>query len=555
MHTSWNVKSHMRDGLSLSADIYLPETEGSYPTILMRTPYQKSDMSLGSNLETVRYFTQNGYAYMIQDVRGRGDSEGEWNPFFNEGKDGYDTIEWIATQPWCNGKVGMIGHSYMGWTQWAAAREKPPHLVTISNTASGGNFLRGLQYLKGIPVLNYLAWLFATGSRTNSFSVTAAVDWERAFRHLPLKTMNEAFGFKNTVWQEWMSHPTQDDYWSPIIFTREDYESLDLPVLHVTGYYDRAQTGALNFYEGMIKHSPAPGKQYLVLGPWNHMGTRWPTQKASDLDFTPSAVLDMNRIHLEWFDYWLKGKNNDVTGWSHVRYFMMGKNDWRHENKPWLNDKRVKFYLDSGGKANTVNGDGVLEKRTPEKDSTDSYMYNPDDPLVIVKDFDMYGGRTPTPYDMRFILDRSDVLVYTSAPLANELEIAGKPVVELYAGSDCLDTDWFALLMDVYPDGRSVSVGSVFRGLRARYRESLIDPELLVPGSVYRYLVELDSTAVCFLEGHCIRLAITSSAFPFYARNQNTGNPITEDTEIVIAENKVHHSSAYPSTLQLPIRH
>lgn len=557
LRTLWDVKVPMRDGVVLSTDIYLPEesVEGPYPAILMRTPY---DNTTKPYVDSAKFFASNGYAFIIQDVRGRCDSDGVWVPFFNEGPDGYDTIEWIAKQPWCNGKVAMMGGSYGGWVQWAAAREKPPHLTTMVSTASGGYFMKELPFMNGIPSLEMLGWLHLVGGRTVQVDFISGqslpVNWRKVFYHLPLKTMDEALGRTNTVWREWLSHPNLDEYWKRVLFRPDDFTKINIPVLHITGWYDGDQPGALFFYDGMVNYSPAKDKQYLIIGPWDHAGTRFPRRELGGVDFTNEALMDMSKVHLEWFDYWLKNKQNEVAKWKRLKYFVMGANKWSEENQTWptKDTDQISYYLHSNGKANTLMGDGSLSTKKPEDETPDMYIYNPENPVIAVMDFDFYASKVETPLDNRFILRRDDVLVYTSEAFEKEIIIAGKPIMILHASSNCLDTDWFVQLSDVYPDERSILLCSGC--LRARFRNSLEFPELMSPGNIYNFIIELDSTCVAIKKEHRIRLAITSSMFPVFARNQNTGNDISEDDEIRIAKNTVYHSKDNPSHLILPIK-
>lgn len=561
----WDVRVPMRDGVSLSADIHLPleDTETQYPAILWRTPYDNA-RKLGhySPVDSAKFFASNEYAFVIQDVRGRCDSDGVWDPFFNEGPDGYDTIEWIAEQSWCNGKIGMMGGSYAAWVQWAAAREKPPHLMTMVSAAAGGFFMKEIPFFNGIPFLAFmLPWLHFVGGRTLQMDVTSVVDWKKVLYHLPLNNMDEMLGRKNTVWKEWLSHPSLDDYWKRMLFNKEDFKRIEVPTLHITGWYDGDQPGALFFYEGMVKHSPTCDRQYIIIGPWDHGGTRTPRQHVGGVDFTIAALMDMNKVHLDWFDYWLKGKENDVSKWERVKFFVMGVNKWAVEDGTWppRDIKRIRYYLHGQGRANTLMGDGELSPDEPREEPPDNYKYNPEEPVLPVIDLDFYGGEAvETPLDNRFILRRDDVLVYTSKLLEKKIMIAGRPILELYASSDCLDTDWFATLADVHPDGKSIPLGGLCMGLcgalRSRYRNSLEKPELLSPKKVYTFTLELPSTCIVFKPRHRIRLAITSSAFPIYARNQNTGKNIAHDSEMKIANNKVYHDKNSPSHILLPTR-
>ena len=555
VRTLWDVKAPMRDGVRLSADVYLPDGEDCHPAILWRTPYDNSrGMGHYSPLEIARFFASKGYAFVIQDIRGRCDSEGEWYPFFNEGPDGYDTIEWIAKQPWCDGKIGMMGGSYAGWVQWAAARLQPPHLTTMVSTAAGGYWMREFPFVNGVPCLWFLAWLHLAGGRTLQSEVTSAVDWRKVFYHLPLSTMDEAMGRANTVWKEWLRHPNLDDFWRKVLLDPEDFARINVPTLHITGWYDGDQPGALFFYEGMVRHSPAKDSQHILIGPWDHGGTRTPKRQLGGVDFTQAALVDINRVHLDWFDRWLKGKASPASEWKKTRYFVMGDNRWAGQNDPWppANIDHVKYHLHSDGRANTMMGDGELSMSEPGEEQLDGYTYDPEDPVVTVMDIDLYGGRVETPLDNRFILRRDDVLVYTSYPLKEAMTMSGRPLVVLYASSDCVDTDWFATLSDVHTDGRSIGLGGGL--LRASYRNSLEKPELMKPGEIYRFVLELTSTCITFHREHRIRLSVTSSAFPSFARNLNTGRDNYEDTEIKVAHNTLHHDRMHPSHLLLPIK-
>jgi len=542
----WDVGVPMRDGVRLSADIYLPpgNVEGPYPTVLRRTPY---DNSMG---KMAPFFAEHGYAFVSQDVRGRYDSEGDWYPFFNEGPDGYDTVEWIATQPWSNGKIGTMGGSYEGWYQWALARERPPHLVTMVSTAAGGRFMQELPFVNGLPGLWLLAWLHLVGGHTVQSETNVVVNWKEVFYHLPLKTMDEALGRTNTAWREWLSHPDLDDFWKRGRLD-DDFKNIDLPVLHITGWYDADQPGALYFYEGMINHSPAADKQFILIGPWDHAGTFAPKQEFGGVKFPPEAIVDTSGAHLRWFDCWLKGIDNGLLNDKRARIFTMGENKW-HDEDSWPLETAVarKFYLHSAGRANTLNGDGLLSSDPPVAEPTDEYTYNPENPVEFVTNWNLYGG-TKEPLDKRFIERRDDVLVYTSESLKQGLTICGRPFVTIYASSDCPDTDWVAMLSDVYPDGRSIYLGAGV--LRARYRDSLERAELMTPGKVYEFTFELTSTCIKFKPGHRVRLLITSSAFPVYARNPNTGHAIGEDAELRIAHQTIHHNSEYLSYIELPV--
>jgi putative CocE/NonD family hydrolase len=378
----------MRDGVHISADVYLPDEKRAFPTVVIGTPY---DNIMKSHVDMARFFVAHEYAFLVYDVRGRHDSEGDFYPFFNEGPDGYDLIEWAAEQPWCNGKLGMMGGSYRGWIQWATAKEKPPHLVTMVPKATGGNWMKEFPFFNGVPCLWMFGWLNFVGAKTNQNVAGSTVDWERIYKTLPLMSLPEALGHL-PVWKEWMSHPDMDEFWKVINFTEEDFKRINIPVLHITGYYDGDQPGALHYYTGVVKHGPNPEHNYMIKSPWDHPGTRTPKRYLGGVDFTDESLMEMKNVHLEWFDHWLKSKENSVNYWPLTRYFIMNINKWELSEENWpLDPERLPYYLLSEGKANTIYGDGKLSVEMGS-DNQDTYIYNPENPVMPTDDFDFYGS-------------------------------------------------------------------------------------------------------------------------------------------------------------------
>ena len=548
MRHIWDARVPMRDGVHLSADIYLPDLTGAYPTVVIGTPY---DNTMKSHVEMAAFFVSNNYAFIVYDVRGRYDSEGDFYPFFNEGPDGYDLIEWAAEQPWSNGKFGMMGGSYRGWIQWATAKEQPPHLTTIVPTATGGNWMKEFPFFNGVPCLWMFGWLNFVGSHTNQSLAGITADWERIYNTLPISDLPEALGREMPIWKEWMSHLDLDKFWRDISFTSEDFNKIKIPTLTITGYYDGDQPGAMCYYRGAIQHGPNPTQQYMIMGPWDHGGTRFPKRILGGVDFTLESQMDMKYVHLAWFDRWLKDKKDSIKDWPYTKYYVMNQNKWIHSDEHWpLEPKHVSLYLDSIGAANTHLGDGKLVKK-PESGKTDTYIYNPLNPAKPVSNFDFYGSGEEAPLDKRYLLRRDDHLVYTTEPLEESVTIVGSPVTELYVSSDCPDTDFFVGLMDVHPDGSSILVSEGL--MRARYRNGLEKQELMEPEIVYKITIPMSHTGIEFKPGHRIRLSVTSSMYPRYGRNNNTGNPVNTDTETRIATNKVYHGAKHPSRLLLPI--
>ena len=356
----WDTRVPMRDGVKLSTDIYLPAAKEAYPVILARTPY---DNIAPRMVEAAQFFSARGYAVVLQDARGRFDSEGHFEPRVNEGKDGYDTIEWIAEQPWSNGKIGMMGGSYGGTVQWLAARERPPHLTTVVTSVTGGmRWMHDENYMNGkFPVFQF-RWLNMTGGRTMQHypfepltshqpGVASPYNFNKLIRTRPLKDVDKVVGRTNTYWRTWLERNTYDEYWQQMSF--EDYfELVDLPALHITGWFDNCQWGEMYMYSGMAARSPGRDRQWLLVGPWDHAGSANPQPRLGDLEFTQEAVLDIRAVHLRWFDYWLKGEENGQADDAKVRIFTMGRNRWRDERAwPVSGMEQVAFYLHSGGAA------------------------------------------------------------------------------------------------------------------------------------------------------------------------------------------------------------
>lgn len=546
----WDTRIPMRDGVHLSTDIYFPAEPGVYPLILQRTPY---DNSSPANAEVARYFARNGYIFAVQDVRGRCDSEGEWEPWMNEGPDGYDTIEWLASQPWCNGKIGMMGGSYLGFVQWMAARECPPHLAALAATVSLGRWGHEFPCMNGKLYMESLHWLDLVGGRTMQVASYNAddlvVDWNQVVRTRPAIDMDKALGRTNTVWRTWLDHINLDDYWLKIRLRPMDFQRIDLPVLHITGWFDDDQVGALHYFNGMMAHSPARDRQYLLIGPWDHGGTRLPKTQLGDMTFPENALHDSKAIHLRWFDHWLKGIENGVPQDARVRLYNMGRNEWQeYPAWPVAEARPTPFYLHSAGSANSLHGNGWIDLQPPQDEPADAYTYDPENPTPGMLRFpqDYY-----LPIEQSFAEHRADVLTFTSPVIQEPLEVTGVPFVTLYAASDVCDTDFAAVLCDVFPDGRSIRLSENI--MRASYRDSLVSPTPIEPGKVYCYQIELYGISNVFLPGHRLRLDVMSARYPTWARNPNTGAPEGHDLETKPAHQRLFHNGELASHLLLPV--
>jgi putative CocE/NonD family hydrolase len=543
----------MRDGVMLFADVYLlPTGDGPWPAIVQRTPYDNTwDYASGPTIALARH----GYAAVLQDVRDRADSEGVWDPFRNEGPDGYDTIAWTGEQPWCDGAVGMMGPSYLGFVQWAAARERPPYLKAMTSTAACGRWWEELPYRFGVFTPYWLWWLNLVAGHTNQLSLAGDSgwpDWPRILTHRPLRDLDRALGRAGTAWRTWLAHSTYDDYWRQLSLSGH-FKDIDPPVLHITGWLDDDQWGALHCWDGMLQESLAAERQWLICGPYNHLGTYAPAEQVGGRHFGLDAVIDLHGLYLRFFDRWLKGVPNGAERDRRVRIFTMGRNAWRDEDRwPPVAAVAMDFYLHSGGRANTAGGDGLLSRSVPGADQwPDRYTYDPDDPTPSFPDLDGYPF-ADYPLDNSWRLRRDDVLVYTSDPLEGDLEITGHPFLVLQAASDCPDTDWHVALSDVWPDGRSDQVTA--GRLRAAHRAGLAAaPSPIEPGRIYAYRVEFLATSNLWPSGHRLRVTVASANIPESARNPNTNAPIGDDAEVRIAHNAVYHTAHYPSRLIAPV--
>jgi len=444
----------------------------------------------------------------------------------------------------------MMGVSYLGSVQWMAARTRPPHLACIAPTASGT--LDGIfNYLGGALVMGWsLSWLNVVQGRIYQSPNARGVDWDRVFQHRPLLTMDEAFGRKMPLYRQFLEHPDWDPYWKRIQFGPEVFRDIDIPVMHVTGWFDADQPTALHMWRGMAENSPAKNRQYLISGPWTHNQTYLGgATEEGGMEFSGSSVIDNKDLHRAFFDHCLKSDEADFE-FPRARIYVTGENQWHDfDYYPPAAVRNRRLYLSSGGRANSLQGDGRLSWDLPSDDqAVDQFTFDPHDPVPSALDGE------GLPFDHRPIERRDDVLVYTSEVLDEPLEVIGRSWVELYAASDARDTDFTAKILDVYPDGRAVKLGPLPVGVaRARYRNALERPELLTPGSVERYRIDLFDFAHMFLPGHRVRIEISSSAYPFIAPNQNTGNPIATDMEWKVAHQTVYHRQSHPSHVVLSV--
>ena len=545
VRSEFGVMVPMRDGVKLAADIWLPEGPGRHPVLLARTPYMKTGLQLAA---WAQYFAGRGYVVVLQDTRGRGDSEGAFDAFFGEGKDGYDTVEWLAAQPWSNGRVGMFGPSYLGTAQWLAARERPPHLTCIVPTAAAGRWFEEVPYMGGaFSQMFALSWANEVSGRIDQEANLESLDWERVLGHRPLLTADVVLGRSMPLYREWLSHSTTGPYWDRLRFSEQDFASIHIPTLTVTGWYDADQPGALSYWRGLMASAPQRERHFLVVGPWRHVEAfRGGSAEVGDSKFTPDSIVDTKALHLAFFDRCLKGQGT-ATEPPRARIYVTGTNVWRNlDTYPPASASPRRLYLTSGGHASSSAGDGKLSWETPAAEAPpDRFTFDPKRPVPA--------SLGEWAADRREVQRRDDVLVYTSEPLEEPLEVIGAVAVDLEAESDARDTDFTAALSDVGLDGKAIQLGPHVGIRRGRYREGYDRERLLTPGKVETFRIELFDIAHGFLPGHRIRLEISSSAAPLYSPNQNTGNPVATDTEWKVAHQKVHHDRTRKSALTLSV--
>ena len=548
----------MRDGVKLYSDLYLPARQGRFPVIVIRTPYgtQRDGMH-----QTAIFFAQRGYAVLFQDTRGRYESEGQWDPFRNEGRDGYDTIEWAARQPWSNGKVAMQGGSYLGHVQWAAATLSPPSLATIFPAVAstnifhnwlthGGAFRLAFNYGWGVVRMPNRIML-PQYWHTESFS-PPELHYDNILWSLPLSTADlRSAGYAVPHWRAWIQHQSYDDYWKAIS-DEERFDQVKVPVHTHGGWFDIFLNGTLRGYVGVRQKGgseKARRESKMIVGPWGH----GPSRKFGDVDLGPAAMRSLHERELRWYEHYLKGVDNGIDREPPVEIFYMGVNKWKQEaDWPIPGTRYTPLYLASGGRANSWRGDGRLSWEKPSGAEADEYLYDPANPVLTLGGNNCCGAPTIAgPKDQRPIESRGDVLVYTSAVLREPLAIAGPVTMKLYASTDGPDTDWMVKLVDVHPNGFAVNIAEGM--LRARFRKGLDRMELLQPGQIYEFEIDLAGTAHVFLPGHRVRVDITSSNFPQFDRNPNTGEALGASERIRIARQRVYHTAAQASHIVLPV--
>jgi len=580
-----SVLVHMRDGVRLSTDIYFPVgAEEPLPVVLIRLPYNKNQyMRFRQPGSDAYFFAGQGYVVAVQDMRGRFESEGEYVVGRANRDDGYDTVEWLANQPWSNGRVGTYGCSYLGESQLQlAATRHPNHAAAIPQAAGGGydGTFRTFLFMDGgaFEVASGLGWFSGAGRKTfnrpssslpdeayreavrgmNTAPPLPPINLQEAFWHLPVIEVLEHYGHPASDYKDFVSHMPGDPYWKTLNYI-DDTDRFDVPAIHVNSWYDlgpRETMDVFSLFRDNAESARGRDNQFVILSPTIHCASefvRAPVRMGErELG---DATLEYYRIYLNWFDHWLKGNANDVTEMPKIQYYLMGANEWRAaEEWPLPGTAFTPFYLHSSGEAGANMYDGVLNLEPPTVEPADSYTYDPANPVPSVGGPICCIGADDAPagsFDQSEVELRPDVLVYTSDPLDEGIEVTGPMDAVLYVSSSAKDTDFTIKLVDVYPDGRAFNVQETI--LRARYREGFDRHVFMQHSEVYGLNIDLHATGNYFGPGHRIRIEVSSSNFPRFDRNLNTGGNNYDETSWIVAENTIHHSSDYPSHVILPI--
>ncbi len=558
-----NIPVPMRDGVNLSADIWLPASsqgDGPWPALLLRTIYDNQEPRY---MGWTRKFIERGYAVVVQDCRGRGDSGGEWEPYVCELNDGYDTHEWVGQQSWCDGNVGTFGLSYPGFTQTLPASLRSKYLKAVAPIASqqdnyGHHRVNGvIHHSVSLTFLNMLGHSMQSESLKH-------YDQQEFFKTLPIDTAMEVVTRTHPYYKGVIDHEQYDDWWDSYSL-RNKYSEMAVPSLFITGWFDSLSHENFKLFNGwtmQARTEDARKKTKLIVGPWSHQVSPWGREpmgengEYQDRTFGRQGLWDIVDMHTHWYDQRLKGIDTGIDDEPPIKLFVMGQNEWRYENEwPLARTEWAKYYLHGTG--DSAGPGGWLSTDQAAIDETaDRFTYDPADPVpswgAQYQSLDLCGPR-----DRTAIEQRADVLTFTSAVLTQAVEVTGPVTATIWASSDALDTDFTAALVDVEPapeDGEEGRPIILCEGIvRARFRNGTDNPEMMAPGEIYEFDIDMWDTSNLFEEGHRIRVEISSSNFPRYNRNLNSGNPIATDTEITVANQQVYHDSLHPSHITLPV--
>jgi len=559
------VKIPMRDGINLAATIFKPkDIQKPLPVILHFTPYIADRFSTRA-----LWFARRGYVVASVDVRGRGNSAGEFKPFLNEGRDGYDVVEWLARQPWSNGKVSMIGGSYTGWDQWSVIKEFPPHLETIIPAVSTFPGTEGIPKNRNIFLSYTMHWLNTVSGVSAGPTFDGDFHNEKKYeiyrQHLPFNTLDKIYGNTLTEFQTMLKHPAVDAYWDAMSPSTEDYAQIDKPILTITGHFDADQTGAMTHYRRHVQHaSPqAREKHYLIVGPWDHGGSQQSKRENAGLIFDKASLIDNNELHKQWYDWTMKDGKKPEFLKKRVAYYVMGAEKWKYaDSLEAIPTTPVKLYLDSPEDgANDVFSSGMLRKKLPSLSTSDKYTYDPLD--TRPGEFEMEQGGEPDSYNImdtnaksqRYALNLfGNGLIYHSEPFPENTEITGYVKLVAWIALDVLDTDFMVTLHEITPDGTSIQLTD--DALRARYRESPREEKLVTPGEINRYeFKQFWFFSRQIAKGSRLRLVFWSPNSIHLEKNYNGGGVVAEESgkDARTAHITLYHDSHHPSYIEIPV--
>lgn len=551
---NWGIKIPMRDGVHLNATIFRPKSDSPVPVIFTLTPYIAD-----SYHARAAYFAQQGYVFALVDCRGRGNSEGVFDPFLQEAADGYDIVQWLGEQPWCDGQVTMWGGSYAGFNQWMTLKEFPSPLKTIVPAASahaGVDF----PFLKNIFYSYDIQWLTFTSGVTGNMTLFLDSDfWIGKFQemyqdHKPFKMLDEIVGNQSTNFQTWIQHPHPDAYWDQMTLTSEQYDQISIPILTITGHYDDDQPGAMEFYRRhMASNSDAKENHYLVIGPWDHPGTRTPNREFGGLKFGEASLVDLNQLHKEWYDWIMKSGEKPNFLEKRVAYYVMGEEKWKYaDTVEAIATQRHQLYLASDGNANDVFHSGWLAEKLAKDSPPDAYTYDPLDkrPGELEKE-EIKNYFTDQTLDLNLF---GNGLVYHSSPFTKDTEITGWAKLTAWISLNVPDTDFRVDLVEVLSNGEAIRLASDF--LRARYRESLREEKLVAPGEINLYTFDgFTFFSRRIAKGSRLRLVITCPNSIYIQKNYNSGGAVSNETDqdAKTALITLYHDEEHPSYLEIPI--
>ena len=542
-----DVEIPMRDGVKLHAVLYKPALNEKLPALLLRSPYAAEfpDYSVWGPK-----FCESGYAVVMQDIRGRLNSDGECTPYIQEINDGLDTQKWVAKQSWCNGCIGTFGISYSGFTQVLTAPLNNPNLMALVPVGNQVNNYGHLRYNGILQLENTINWIW-WGNKITQHVPERLINWEKLYKVLPLNKALDGIADR-PYYKKVIKNETYNNFWKSADLT-DKYNKISVPAYFITGWYDNLVHETFKNFIGWktkTKNKIAKEKTKLLVGPWYHYNLGKNT-KFGDITFGKNSTLDIIKEHIIWFDQRLKNHNTGIDNEKPIKIFVMGLNKWRGESEwPLLRTKYTKYYLHSGGNANTRNGDGILNPYAPNIQNYDSFTYNPENPVPTL------GGQSQllrncgprNRYDLEM---RDDILVYSTRKLKENTEITGKVEIILYASASTLDTDFTATLVDVHPDNKCINITEGI--IRAKFRNSYSKQTLIKPNKIYKYKFPLWETSNLFKKGHKIRIEISSSNFPKFDRNLNTGKFVFDDDEIKTSTQKIFHNKHHPSHVIFPI--